>query len=203
MQVTIGGIEVDLSSCGVRTLGELINAVQDAAAEKNQVITGTLVNGEQLSPEQEAAQQARELGPDDVIDFTVQNASDLLTGVLEQARSTLPDLKDKLEQVAAALQSGSRQEAFSLFSDCLTHWRQVIQLLQVAQACLGYDPNQIEIEGCSPQTINEKLLATLQETKRAMERGDLVSLSDLLEYELINRVRQEETIFEHLIGMVA
>jgi len=202
MQVTIGGIEVDLSSCGVRTLGELINAVQDAAAEKNQVVVGTVLNGQELGPEQEAAEQAREIGQDDVIEFTVQDASAVLTGVLEQARGTLPELQDKLEQVATALQSGSRQEAFSLFSDCLIHWRQIIHLLQVTQAYLGYDPEQVEIEGRSLQKMNEELLTTLQQTKRAMEQGDLVSLSDLLEYELVTKIRQEETILEHLIGMV-
>jgi pantothenate synthetase len=203
MQVTIGGIEVDLSSCGVRTLGQLIGAVQDAAAERDEIVIGIELNGEQLDPEQEAAQGERELEADDAVAFTVERAAVLLAGALEQTREGLPELENKLEQVATALQSGSRQEAFSIFSECLTHWRQVVQLLQVSQACLGYDPAQVEVEGRSLQQLNEELLAALQETKQAMEQGNLVALSDLLEYELIAKLRQEATILDRLIGMVS
>lgn len=202
MQVTIGDVEVDLSSSGIRTLGELIDAVQNAAAEKNEVVVGIVLNGEPLGPEQEAAQRERELEPDDGIEFAVQDASVLLRGALEQSRDSLPELQDKLEQVAAALQCGSRQEAFSLFSDCLTHWRQVIQLLQVSQTCLGYDSDEIQIEGRSLKELNDELFSTLQETKQAMEQGDLVSLSDLLEYELVTKIQQEKALLDHLIGMV-
>lgn len=202
MQVTVGGVAVDLSSSGVRTLGEVVGAVQDAVAEKNEVVVGVILNGEQLGPEQEAAQSGRELGPDDKAEFAVQDASALLTGALQVTRDSLPELQNKLEQVAAALQSGSRQEAFSLFSECLTHWRQVVQLLQVSQTCLGFDPAQVTIEGKSLNELNDALLRTLQETKEAMEQGDLVSLSDLLEYELVENIRQEEAVLDRLIGMV-
>ena len=202
MHVTIGEVEVDLSSSGVSTLGDLIEAVQDAATDKNEVIVGVVLNGETLNPDTQTAQQARELEPDDRIEFAVQDAWVLLTAALEETRSGLPELKEKLEQVAASLQAGSRQEAFSLFSECLMHWRQVVHLFQVSQACLGYDPKEIEVEGRSLDTLNEELLTTLQQTKEAMEHGDLVMLSDLIEYELANQLRQEETLLEHLIGLV-
>jgi hypothetical protein len=202
MHVTIGGIDVDLSSSGVRTFGELIEAVQEAAAEKNEVVIGVVLNGMRLSPEEQVTQADRELLSDDEAAFEVQDASAVLAGALEQTRDSLPQLQDKLIRVAAALQSGARQEAFSLFSDCLAYWRQVIVLLQVSQACLGYDPEQLQIEGRSVQEINDELLATLQQTKEAMEQGDLVSLSDLLEYELVAKVREERALFNHLIGMV-
>jgi len=202
MQVIIGGIDVDLSGTGVRTLGELIEAVQDAAAEKNEVIVNIALNGQQLGPDQEMAQHGRECGAADVVEFTVQNASAVLAGAIEQTRESLPVLKDKLEEVAAALQGGSRQAAFSLFSDCLIHWRQIVHLLQVSQECLGYDPKDVRVEGCSLQQMNEELLTTLQETKQAMERGDLVSLGDLVEYELSEMARQEEVVLDHLRGMV-
>ena len=202
MQVTIGSTEVDLSDSGVRTLGELVEAVQQAAAEKNEVVVGIVFNGERLGPEEQVAQADRELAPDDEAAFEVQDATAVLAAALEQTRDSLPELEDKLARVAVALQSGSRQEAFSLFSDCLTHWRQVILLLQVSQACLGYDPEQIEIEGRSVEELNGELLAVLQQTKEAMKQGDLVSLSDLLEYELVAKIRQEHALLDHLIGMV-
>jgi hypothetical protein len=202
MQVTIGSTEVDLSASGIRTLGELIEAVQQAAADKNEVIVGVSLNGERLGPEEQMTQADRELAPDDRAVFEVQDARAVLTAALEETRDSLPGLEDKLGRVAVALQSGSRQEAFSLFSDCLARWRQVILLLQISQACLGYDPDQIEIEGRSVQELNGELLAVLQQTKEAMEQGDLVALSDLLEYELVTKIRQEHALLDRLIGMV-
>jgi len=202
MQVTVNGVEVDLSSSGVRTLGEVIGAVQGAAAEKNEVVVEVFLNGEPLGPEQEAAQSGQELGPDDRVEVTVQDAVALLTGALQVTRDSLPELQHKLGHVAAALQSGSRQEAFSLFSECLTHGRQVVQLLQVSQTCLGFDPAQVTIEGKSLNELNEALLRSLQGTKEAMEQGDLVSLSDLLEYELAENIRLEDAILDRLIDMV-
>ena len=202
MHVTIGGIEVDLSSSGIRTLGELIDAVQGAASERNEIVVGVVLNGERIAPEQEASQRERELMPDDAIDFQVQDASAVLTAALEQTRDGLPALEEKLGQVATALQCGSRQEAFSLFGECLTHWRQVIQLLQATQACLGYDPAEVEVDGRTIKDINEDLLVALTETKRAMEQGDLVALSDLLEYELVAKLHEERTLLDRLIGMV-
>jgi hypothetical protein len=202
MHVTIGGVEIDLSSSGIRTLGELIDAVQSAASERNEIALGLVLNGEPVSPDQEASQRERELMPDDAIDFQVQNASAVLTAALEQTRDGLPALEEKLGQVAVALQGGSRQEAFSLFGECLTHWRQVIHLLQATQAFLNYDPAEVKIEGRTIQNINEELLTALQETKRAMEQGDLVALSDLLEYELAAKLREERTLLDQLISMV-
>jgi hypothetical protein len=202
MQVTIGGIDVDLSSSGVRTFGELIEAVQEAAAEKNEVVIGVVLNGMRLGPEEQVTQADRELLSDDEAAFEVQDASAVLSAALEQTRDSLPQLQEKLIRVAAALQSGARQEAFSLFSDCLTHWRQVILLLQVSQACLGYDPEQIEIDGHSVVELNGELLTLLQQAKEAMEQGDLVALSDLLEYELVTKIRQEHVLLDRLIGMV-
>ena len=202
MQVTIGGAYIDIEGSGIQTLGELIEAVQQAAAEKNEVVVGITLNGEKLRPECDAAQRERELDPEDVIEFAVQDATAVLVGALEQTRNGLPRLQDKLEQVAAALQCGSRQEAFALFSDCLTHWRQVVQLLQASQACLGYDPAQVDVDGRSIQQMNTDLLSALQDTKRAMQEGDLVALSDLLEYELIAKVQDEKALLDRLISMV-
>ena len=78
----------------------------------------------------------------------------------------------------------------------------MIQLLQVSQTCLGYDSDEIQIEGRSLKELNDELFSTLQETKQAMEQGDLVSLSDLLEYELVTKIQQEKALLDHLIGMV-
>ena len=77
-----------------------------------------------------------------------------------------------------------------------------MQLLQVSQTCLGFDPAQVTIDGKSLNELNEELLRALQETKEAMEQGDLVSLSDLLEYKLVEKIRQEEAVLDRLIGMV-
>jgi hypothetical protein len=202
MQVTIGGVAVDISSSGIDTLGDLIDAVHHAVAEKNEVVIRMTLNGEPISPEAEVAVRERSLETDDDVAFEVQDASAVLVAALEQTRDGLPALEGKLEQVATALQCGSRQEAFTIFSECLSHWRQVIQLLQVSQMCIGYDPEQVEIEGRSIRAMNDELLAALQETKQAMEQGDLVALSDLLEYELIKRIQQERVLLDVLIGMV-
>jgi hypothetical protein len=188
MQVTIGGVAVDISSSGIDTLGDLIDAVHQAVAEKNEVVVRMTLNGEPIGPEAEAGLRERTLEPDDEAAFEVQDASAVLVAALEQ--------------VATALQCGSRQEAFTIFSECLSHWRQVIQLLQVSQMCIGYDPEQVEIEGRSIRAMNDELLAALQETKQAMEQGDLVALSDLLEYELIRRIQQERVLLDVLISMV-
>jgi hypothetical protein len=202
MRVTIGGVEVDLEGSGIQTLGELVDAVHQAAAEKNEVVVGITLNGEKLGAEREGALRSRELDSDDVVEFAVRDVTAVLVSALEQTRNGLPGLQEKLERVAAALQCGSRQEAFSLFSECLSHWRQVVHLLQASQACLGYDPAHVDIDGRSIQELNTDLLAALQDTKRAMEQGDLVALSDLLEYELIAKVQDEKALLDRLISMV-
>jgi len=77
-----------------------------------------------------------------------------------------------------------------------------VHLLQASQACLGYDPAQVDVGGRSIEEMNGELLAALQDTKRAMEQGDLVALSDLLEYELIAKIQDERALLDRLIGMV-
>ncbi|MBN1916583.1 MAG: hypothetical protein JW889_01635 [Verrucomicrobia bacterium] len=202
MEVKIGGVDVDLEGSGIQTFAELADAVQAAAAERNEVVVGTMFNGETLSPQGETGLRDHELDPDDVIEFAVRDANAVLVSALEETRNGLPRLEEKLEQVATALQCGSRQEAFALFSECLSHWRQVVHLLQASQACLGYDPAAVDIGGRSIQEMNNDLLTALQDTKRAMEQGDLVALSDLLEYELIAKVQDEKVLLDRLISMV-
>jgi len=183
------------------TYGAIIKTVEELMTQKNRIVSGVSIDSKKLTPDEEETLTDQVIAADSRIDVEVIEARALLIKALEEAEGDLPGLSESMRKVAFSLQTGLKQEAFTIFQGCLEVWRQVINLLQLSQDILQCDLENVDIDGKTIREINENLVQVLMETKEAMEADDLVRISDMLEYELCAKAEEEQKVIQWLIEL--
>ena len=183
------------------TYGAIIKTVEELMTQKNRIVSSVSIDSKKLTSDEEETLTGQVIAADSRIDVEVIEARALLVKALEEAEQDLSGLSESMRQVAFSLQTGLKQEAFTIFQGCLEIWRQVINLLQLSQEILQCDIENIDIDGKTIREINENLVQVLMETKDAMEADDLVRISDMLEYELCAKAEEEQKVVQRLIEL--
>jgi len=202
MKVVINANDVELATEGKPTLGTLVEKAENFASEHGKIITQITVNGELITLEDEVLRRFDECSSSDQINMLMDAPVNIIVAALEEADKDIPGIVENLKKVAAYLQTGSRQAAFSLFTECIEQWKQVINLFRIAESVIGVDTKEIIIEGRTLDNMQSELLELLVETKKSMEDDDAITLSDLLEYELAPNIEGQREIIRHLINLV-
>jgi hypothetical protein len=199
MEIFIKGELLEIELEAEDTFGSIFERVEENLEQRDMVVSGFSINSEPVTEEIEKMLWDEQPDVDIRIDVQAKEATEILAGALGEAEKDLPKLTGLMHKVAVSLQSGLKQEAYAIFQQCLSTWRQIISLLQITQETLQYQPDEIVVRGRNIDQINEELVMMLKETKEAMEADDLVNISDLIEYELCEKIEEEREIIQRLI----
>jgi len=119
----------------------------------------------------------------DLIVQSIDSPDNLLKGIME-LKDEMPEIAEKLEKASIAYQSGNDEGGAELLQDIMDfiyfYMRTCYQLTPV----FGIDLQTITIDGESMDDINAYVNELLNEIVDVMENNDIISLSDILEYEL-------------------
>jgi len=119
----------------------------------------------------------------DLIVLSIDSPDNLLKGIME-LRDEMPEIAEMLEKASVAYQSGNDEAGAELLQDIIDfiyfYMRTCYQLTPV----FGIDLKTITIDGESMDDINAYVNDLLNEIVDVMENNDIISLSDILEYEL-------------------
>ena len=117
---------------------------------------------------------------------------------LDELEEVLPELPKVCHQLAEVFQSESPDEGYAIFEQLAEIWaavkvrqQQIIKVLELEISTLSIDDKPFE-------ELQEELNKSLQDAAKALESKDLVSLADLLEYELAPRAEDEKRIVDLL-----
>ncbi len=181
--------------------GEFLASLQDYVreADSSKLVVDVKVDGEQifkngLNTDEISLKKIKK------VEVTTDNAKDISVRALREIKSELPGLADVMSNIATSFQEGKREYALNLFSEMCDQWRQIIQFFDDLSRVLFIDYSSIDLGDKSIDQANEELLNHLVETKTAIEKDDLVTLSDLVEYELIPKVDEEINIVDKIIS---
>ncbi len=103
-----------------------------------------------------------------------------LTELLKEAKSKI----DSLEEISSQFQSGKDSTASVLLQEFVDFLFRFSRLSCQIPPVFGINPEEIEHNGKNLAVINEELNTVLNEIISVMENNDIISLSDILEYEL-------------------
>ena len=90
--------------------------------------------------------------------------------------------------------SGQKHKALTKFGETLELWRQVVNFLRVIENSFNLKFNEIEVNGKKVETANTELYSLLNSIKKAINDEDLVTISDLVEYELRDKFEEQKDI---------
>lgn len=125
----------------------------------------------------------------------INNVNENLKGIISTIKAFIPIIP----KIGTNLQTGKEREAFfeiknvlSMMDNLVYHLRKVEELLQIKYSVLKVGENCVD-------DINKEFNHLLNQLSEALLRNDIVLLSDLLEYEIIDKLQIYCSIFEELI----
>ena len=90
----------------------------------------------------------------------------------------------EIDDIINGLVSGEKDYAFRKFTGFLGKFRDLIQLLQTIEVTFSLNYSELKYEDKTIQDFSENLVGILTEMKTAMENDDIVTLTDIMEYEI-------------------
>lgn len=112
------------------------------------------------------------------------DSPDVLIDALKEIRKSIPGQRENLSSAAAAYQSGKDGEAAERLQRFIDFIFGYIRTCHQTSPVFQVNLRDVAIEGVSLEEKNGAIQQLLAEMHNALENNDMVSLSDILEYEL-------------------
>ncbi len=112
------------------------------------------------------------------------DSPDALIKALHDSRERLPAELDNLERISEAFQSGRDSEAVDKLQEFLDYMHMFTRSAIQCAPVFGLDSSGIVVDGVSFDEKNSEIGELLSAVVDAMENDDIISASDILEYEL-------------------
>lgn len=112
------------------------------------------------------------------------DSPDLLVQSLVDSKEQAEGQLVNLEKISEYFQSGKDDEASELLHQFLDFIQVFLRTSIQSAPVFGIDPEEIAVDGVSVEAKNSEISEFLEEVVEAMENEDIVSASDILEYEL-------------------
>lgn len=130
------------------------------------------------------------------------DSPDVLINSLKEILQKLPEQKKILEQAAVAYQTGNdnqgMEELFRFIDFMFFYTRTCYQAAPVFDINLS----EIVVNGITLEERNRELQTMLNETMDIIESNDMISLADILEYEIMELVGNLDEYIEQLLNKI-
>ena len=183
------------------TFGEYAEAIEQLAQDRHRVITGIVVDGQNYQALDSQELAGLDPGAIGNLEVGTENPRSLSISILYDTARYLPRLSRGFEQVAELVQRREETPAMDLLQECLSTWMELTTGMRGAMITLGLDLEEITLGENNLANVYEDILELLAEVSEVMEDGDLLDLSDLLEYEVAPRLLEVQEGIYHMINL--
>lgn len=169
------------------------DVIQDILSQENfndQVISQICIDGKDLSTDEEDRILAQRLGQFKNINFTVKSNIVLAFEALQSCNSYIDNIIMQINELTACYQECKTDESNKLFAEVIEITDLYIQLVSRIQRTIKAHLQSKWEKPQSVQQLEIHLLSILKAIIPAKEKNDLIMLCDLLEYELVDNLKQ-------------
>ena len=131
------------------------------------------------------------------------DSPDVLLSSLRQTESDLDDQLKNVEAAAVAYQTGKDVDAVGRLKGFIDFIYRYTRTCSQIMPVFRVDLAEVEVEGVSMEKKNRDLRNMLHEVIEVMENNDIISLSDILEYEIKPALECLRPYVELLMGRIS
>lgn len=180
-KVVIGKREIQDRFFAHESLGEVFKQIELDLQKQGQIVCRFMVNGLTLAEEDEARFSSFKLNDVEMIEVESESPNLLLTKVIANWISSLPNMIEKSDRLANEIRLKGMDNHISLFVDLVDSCQFLVDsLISLRTLC-----REIDFVSSESWKKNETQMAqTISETLNAFQKKDFVLLADIIEYDL-------------------
>jgi len=172
------------------SIDQLIDLILNNYATPGDVISNMLVNGSFFDYEDKNNNLKQTVQQVESISFELKNSLDLAFEALDSCNSYIDNVTDKIQTLLQFYSENKLAQANSSFSEIIEIIDLFIQLItKIHRTIRIHNPKQFT-KGPVIQNLEIHLLSILKALIPAKEKEDIIMLCDLLEYELVDNLKQ-------------
>ena len=194
MEIIANGVTIPFTLSREENLTELIKSLLILSNEADKLVTECKVNGEIISLMERNKYQNVPISDVKTVELTACGKSQRISELLEVLEDVFSSFISSFTKVADLLVAGQKHSALKKFSETLSNWREVVNFLRIVEATGGVCFNLYKIGEKTINQANEELFSLLTDIKKAIEVEDTVTISDLIEYELKDKITEQQAI---------
>lgn len=184
MKLTINGKDAIYDKEGLKTLKDLLDAIEGDYSEGGHVIIRVALNEEEIDEGQEIGLGGFPINDIESLEIETRNKLELAQEALEDAQEYLPVCSAALEQDAAMIREGNIQDGLRNASRTLELIGAFGEVLDGIRSSYRIDFSQVKVDD---STLLEKLLMLNQLADKilnSVKNEEWTEFADLMEYEL-------------------
>ncbi|PIP90993.1 MAG: hypothetical protein COW01_15155 [Bdellovibrionales bacterium CG12_big_fil_rev_8_21_14_0_65_38_15] len=172
------------------TVSDVVQNILSQEAYTDQIISQIIVDGKELSTQEEDDVLPLRLGQFENINFTLKSNLTLAFEALHSCNGYIDNIISQISALTASYQACQTDESNILFAEVIEITDLYIQLVSRIQRTLKAHLQEGWEKPHSVQQLEIHLLSILKAIIPAKEKNDLIMLCDLLEYELVDNLKQ-------------
>ena len=194
MQVIANGKKIPFNLNEEKNGKEILQTLLLLTNQANKLIIECKINGEPISLLERDKFAERPIESIESIEILVEDKTRRVIGCLKEIDGLYTKISEAFTDVSNTLIAGQKHKALTLFSEALDNWRKIIDFLRVIETSYKLTFSEIEVNGKKVEEANTELFKVLTEIKKAIENEDLVTIGDLVEYELKDKIKEQRNI---------
>ena len=201
MKVILDGFEGMVEPENEKDVREFIGNLRDWLAGDGKVILQISADDVPLTPENSEKLMAKAVAETDILSVTTVSSQQKIVDLLTALHEHIPVLTANLRSVAVSLRVGDDPKTFDLFARCLEMWRWNMEAFRELEQLLHVD-YQTLVAGKQTIALTLKEMVTfLDQCENAFRKKDMVTVADIIAYELADRLDVHAKIAEILAGI--
>lgn len=194
MEVYANGQLIPFTLTEEKSLRDVLDTLLLLSNQANKLVVECKVNDEVISLLEK--EKCNDVSIDSVqkIELRVENKVQRVIESLQEIETFFPLIIEQFSEVSNSLIAGQKHKAMTVFASALDKWRRIVNFLRVIEATYRLKFAEIEVQGKKIEVANDELFNLLSEIKKAIENEDLVTIGDLVEYELKDKLEEQKNI---------
>lgn len=190
ISVNISKENLELPKNEVITLSQAIDLIEREGIQPHEVVTGVFVNGTELSIDNLGEYANVDIDQLDDPIIQIKSNYEIAFEALNDCNGYIDSITNKVNEVVSLYNENLQDEANIKFGELIDLIDLFIQLIsKVHTTVKSYNPGFFK-NNETIRNLEIHLLSVLKALIPAKEKNDIIMLSDLLEYELVDNLAQ-------------